>query len=181
MKHVVIYGPPAAGKHAVELELEKRTGFKRLKRRLTYQPLLEVFDWGSESFKNTLYATHTLIMAEAARAGIGTIFSFVFTTPKSHIAEGYLDGIEQNGGEACLVRLFAARDVMEKRVSEPWRAEAGIMSDVEQWRAYYEKSAGIDEGLESRPGLEIDTGVHSTDEVVDKIIVHYDIPLKAAD
>lgn len=181
MKHVVIYGPPAVGKYAVEMELAKRTGFKRIQRRLTYPTLLAIFEWGSESFKKTLYETHTLMMAEAARVGIDIIFTFVFSPSKSDVAQGYLESVEQHGGEVCLVRLFSARDVLEQRVSEPWRAEAGLMSSVEKLRAYYDKTPDIDEAISGRSSLEIDTGVHSTDEVVDKIMSYYNLPLKPTD
>jgi hypothetical protein len=180
MKHVVIYGPPAVGKYAVEVELEKRTGFKRIQRRLTYPTILALFEWGSESFKKVLYETHTLMMAEAASVGIDIIFTFVFSPSKSDVARGYLESVEQHGGDVCLVRLFSAPDVMEQRVSEPWRADVGLMSSVEQLRAYYEKNSDIDAAISGRSSLEIDTGVHSTAEVVDKIISHYQLPLKPA-
>jgi hypothetical protein len=180
MKHVVIYGPPAVGKYAVEVELEKRTGFKRIQRRLTYPTLLAVFDWGSESFKKVLYETHPLMMAEAAMAGIDIIFTFVFSPSKSHVAQGYLDSVEQHGGDVCLVRLFSAPEVMEKRVSEPGRAETGLMSGIEKLHAYYDKMPDIDEAISGRSSLEIDTGVHSTAEVVDKIMSYYNLPHKPA-
>ena len=181
MKHIVMYGPPATGKYAVEIELEKRTGFKRIQRRLTYPTLLAIFDWGSESFKKTLYQTHTLMMAEAARVGINVIFTFVFSPSKSDVAQGYLESIEQHGGEVCLVRLFSAREVMEQRVSEPWRVEAGLMSSVEKLQAYYDSNPDIDGVIAGRSSLEIDTGAHTTAEVVDHIMSHYNLPLKAVD
>lgn len=181
MKHVVIYGPPATGKYAVEMALEKRTGFKRIQRRLTYPTILALFEWGSESFKKTLYETHTLMMAEAARVGIDIIFTFVFSPTKSDVARGYLESVEQHGGEVCLVRLFSAADVMERRVSEPWRADVGIMSSIEQLRAYYDKNPDIDAAISGRSSLEIDTGIHSTEEVVDKIMSHYNLPPTSTD
>jgi hypothetical protein len=180
MKHVVIYGPPATGKYAVEMELEKRTGFKRIQRRLTYPTILALFEWGSESFKKTLYQTHTLMMAEAARVGIDIIFTFVFSPSKSDVAQGYLESVEQHGGDVCLVRLFSAPEVMEKRVQEPWRAEVGLMSSLEKLRAYYEQNPDIDAAISGRSSLEIDTGVYSTEEVVDKIMSHYNLPLTSA-
>ena len=178
MKQVMIYGPPAVGKYAVEVELEKQTGFKRIQRRLTYQTMLTVFEWGTDSFKKVLPEIHTVMMAEAARVGINIIFSFVFSPSRREVAQGYLDSVEQHGGEICLVRLFSDREIMEKRVVEAGRAEKNLMSTVKQLRAYYEKMPDIDQAISKRSSLEIDTGVHSTQEVADQIVSHYDLFLK---
>lgn len=175
MKQVVIYGPPAVGKHKISIELEKRLGFKRIQRQLTYKTLLTVFDWGSDSFKKVLPEVHTVMMAEAAREGIDIIFAFVYSPSKHHVAQGYIDSVEQHGGEACLVRLFADRDILEQRVVETGRAEAGLMSSLEHLRSYYEQLPDIDEAILGRSSLEIDTGIKSTDQIVDEIISYFDL------
>lgn len=178
MKQVVIYGPPGVGKHAISVELEKQLGFKRIQRQLTYKTLLTVFDWGSDSFKKALPEVHTIMMAEAARVGIDVIFAFVFSPSKLHVAQGYIESVEQHGGESCLVKLFATQEILEQRVAEEGRAETGLMSSVEQLRSYYKQMPDIDEAISGRSSLEIDTGKHSTEEVVNKIISHYNLTPK---
>lgn len=178
MKQIVIYGPPAVGKHAVSLELEKQLGYKRIQRQLTYKTMLTVFNWGSDSFKKVLPEIHTVMMAEAARVGIDLIFSFVYSVSKGHVAQGYFDSVEQHGGETCLVRLFSAPEIMEQRVAEPSRAELGLMSSVEQLRSYLENNPDILQPISERSSLEIDTGLHTTQQVVNKIMSHYDLPSK---
>lgn len=173
MKQIVIYGPPAVGKHEVSLELEKQLGYKRIQRQLTYKTMLTVFDWGSDSFKKVLPEIHTVMMAEAARVGIDLIFSFVYSPARRHVAQGYFDSVEQHGGEICLVRLFSDRETMEKRVAEPKRADMGIMSSLEQLRSYLKENPDIVEPISERSSLEIDAALHTTEEIAHKIISHF--------
>ncbi len=175
MKQIVIYGSPAVGKHEVSLALEKQLGYKRIQRQLTYKTMLTVFDWGSDSFKKVLPEIHTVMMAEAARVGIDLIFSFVYSPSRRHVAQGYFDSVEQYGGETCLVRLFSSSEAMEKRVAEPNRADMGIMSSVEQLRSYLEQNPDIIQPISDRSSLEIDSALHTTEQIANKIISHFNL------
>lgn len=176
MKMIVLYGPPAVGKQTIAEELAKQTDIKLFYGHLTWNAVNPIFPWGTESFKNVLPEIRSIMMAEAARANIDLIFSFVYSPSRKHVAEKYyFEQIENNGGEICLVRLFAPTKTMEERVSEQSRVDMGKIVTVEHLQSYHEKIQDLDQTIADRTSFEVDTSKNSPSKAANKIIEYYQL------
>jgi len=174
MKLIVLYGPPAVGKQTVAEELAKQTGIKLFYGHLTWNAVNPIFPWGTDSFRKVLPDIRQIMMTEAARANLDLIFSFVYSPARRHIAEEhYFKSVESNGGTLCLVRLFAPTETREERVSEQSRVDMGKIVSIEHLRSYHEKLQDLNQRIEGRPSLEVDTSKYSPSETAKKIIEHY--------
>ena len=159
MNFVVLYGPPAVGKFTVARELAKLTGYKLFHGHLTWNMVTPIFEWGSDTYKRVLPKVRRLVFEEAARSNTNLIFTFVYSPSRGHIAEtNYFQPVEKCGGKLCLVRLYANKEVTEKRVTNRSRAEAGKLNTVSALRDYHRKLPDLNQSIPNRKSLELDTG-----------------------
>src|SRR5436309_927470 len=79
--HVVVYGPPAAGKLTVAQVLAERYGFKLLDNHLTVDTALRLFDFGTDPFGRLVERLRLVLFDAAARAGVDIVSTFVFAHP----------------------------------------------------------------------------------------------------
>jgi len=64
---------------------------------------------------------------------------------------------------------------MEDRVSEQSRVEMGKIVTVEHLRSYWDKIQDLNQLVDGRTSLEIDTSKHNPGETAQKIIEHYQL------
>ena len=79
MQLVFIYGPPASGKPAVATELSRITGFKLFRNRVSTQFVQSLFEFGTETFQRLTDKYRAEMLEEAAKHGINTTFTFVYS------------------------------------------------------------------------------------------------------
>ena len=79
MNFILIFGPPAAGKMTVGLELEKLTGIKLFHNHATIEPVLPLFDFGTPQFRRLVDSFRHQIFNEVANSDLsGLIFTLVW-------------------------------------------------------------------------------------------------------
>ena len=133
-RHILIYGPPAAGKLTVAEALAEATGFRVLDNHLTIDVSLKLFAFGSPPFRALRDRLRLEIAATAAGAGISVVSTHVWTG----IDRGFIDGlaavVEAGGAKMCFVQLRPAADELERRVVEASRAARQKLQDVDALR-----------------------------------------------
>ncbi len=77
MRLLVIFGPPAVGKMTVGREVAARSDFRLFHDHAVIEPLLEVFDHGTQAFDTLLHEFRIRVVEEAARCGTDLVSTFV--------------------------------------------------------------------------------------------------------
>ena len=169
--HVVIYGPPAAGKLTVARRLAAGYGVKVLDNHLTADVAGRLVDFGTEPFGELVRVLRFELYGAAARAGLGIVSTNVYAHP---IDRRYVDRVieicEGHGGRVTFVQLLPPAAVLERRVTEPSRAEAGKIRDVAALRhalTRWDLRTPINAG-----DLSIDNGDLPPETVADLIAAH---------
>lgn len=93
-----IIGPPAVGKMAVGLEIEKKTGLKLLINHDTIEVILKFFEFGSPSFRRLDNEFRTRIFEEVAKSDLpGLIFTYVTALGDKHKVgeKKYIDNLSK--------------------------------------------------------------------------------------
>src|SRR5207245_165511 len=70
VKHIILYGPPCAGKQSIAEELAKATGYALLHNQLTNNLVHEVFPYGHPEFSRLVIDFRSDMYEAAARARI---------------------------------------------------------------------------------------------------------------
>ena len=134
-RHVLIYGPPAAGKLTVARYLASRYGLKVLDNHLSVDAALRLFDFGTRPHGALVEVLRLSLLGAAAREGLDVVSTLVFAHP---VDRGHVDRLvrasETEGGVVTYVQLRPAHRVLEQRIIEPGRAEARKLRDVVQLR-----------------------------------------------
>ncbi|MFL5386905.1 MAG: hypothetical protein ACJ8GN_30800 [Longimicrobiaceae bacterium] len=79
MELVILFGPPAVGKMAVGMELERLTGLRLFHNHLTIDLVLRYFEFGEPAFQRLVGEFRTRIFEEVAASDLpGLVFTFVW-------------------------------------------------------------------------------------------------------
>jgi cytidylate kinase len=172
MRHVLVYGPPAAGKLTVAAVLAERHQMALLDNHLTFDVALRVDEFGTPTFGELVGRLRFALYEGAAAAGRDIVSTFVFS---SAIDRGYTDALasqaDRLGVTLHRVHLCPPREVLEARVTEPSRATTQKIRDRDTLRgivAAHDFYTSIDDG-----DLRIDNSDLSVGEVVDKITAEF--------
>ena len=126
MRLVFIYGPPASGKLTVAIELAKLTGFKLFHNHVSIQFVQSVFEFGTKTFWRLTGKYRLEMLEEAAKEGIDTIFTFVYSKGEDDkFVKHVLQKVRSSGGQVCLVRLHCDRKELVRRVKASTRRKIG--------------------------------------------------------
>lgn len=132
-RHVLIYGPPAAGKLTVARCLASQYGLKVLDNHVSVDAALRLFDFGTRPFSDLVEILRVELLGAAAREGVDVVSTLVFAHP---VDRGHVDRLvrasKAEGGVVTYVQLHPTRSVLERRITEPSRAEARKLRDVVQ-------------------------------------------------
>ncbi len=134
-RHILLYGPPAAGKLTVARCLASQYGLKVLDNTLTIEVALRLFDFGTKPFFELVERLRCELVDAAAGAGIDIVSTFVYAHP---VDRDYVDRIveitERGGGTMTFVQLKPPGAVLEQRAVEPSRATMAKFRDPAKLR-----------------------------------------------
>jgi hypothetical protein len=179
-----IVGPPAVGKMTVGYEIARRTGFRLFHNHLSIEPVLRIFDFGTESFDRLVGGFRQSVFEEVAKSDLpGLIFTWVwaFDLPSDAAAvERYAAPFRERRSRVLFVELEASleerlrRNETEFRLSEKAskRDVAGSKRRLLEHEATHRfSSEGEFDGRED--WLRLDTNPLGPGEVADLVIQHF--------
>lgn len=139
-RHVLIYGPPAAGKLSVAESLAARSGFRVLDNHASVDPALRLFDFGTPEFSDLVEALRVDLLRAASAAGVDVVSTLVFAHPvdRDHVAR-LVAATRTGGGEVSFVQLRPSREVLEQRVLGASRANTRKVTDLATLRAMLDR------------------------------------------
>ena len=177
MKLMFLYGPPAVGKFTVTKQLAGLTGFKLFHNHLTVDMVTSIFEFGSLPYFSVLRQMRFMILEEAIRADVdGVILTYVYGPSRAGAAGQYVELIERNGGEICLVRLYCDRAILSERVVQEDRKEYGKIVGVGKLEETLEELEEPFALIEGRESLSLDVGEMTAVEAAGAIMEAYDLP-----
>jgi hypothetical protein len=113
MELVVIFGPPAVGKMAVGLELEKLTGYRLFHNHMVIELVHNFFEFETDPFRRLVEEFRARIFEEAKAGGLpGLIFTYVWALDQESDRlelEGYCAKCGMSLADAYLVELEASQ------------------------------------------------------------------------
>jgi shikimate kinase len=120
-RHILIYGPPAAGKLTVARGIADRFGFRLLDNHVVGDAALRLFTFADPQLEPLVQTLRATLFQAAAESGIDVVSTL--STPISD--ETYLQRLTEtckgHGSAMTIVQLVAERAVLERRVAEPSR------------------------------------------------------------
>jgi hypothetical protein len=181
---VFIVGPPAVGKMTVGHEIARRTGFRLFHNHLSIEPVLRIFDFGTESFDRLVGAFRQSVFEEVAKSDLpGLIFTWVwaFDLPSDAAAvERYAAPFRERGSRVLFVELEASLEERLRRNETEFRlSEKASKRDVESSKRrlleHEERPRFSSEGeFDGRKDwLRVDTNRLKPEEVADLVIQHF--------
>lgn len=141
MTLVIIFGPPAVGKMAVGMELERQTGFRLFHNHMSVDPLMRLFPFGSPAYARLVTEFRRRVFEEfAATDERGLIFTFVWAMDDERDRR-FVDATKktfvEKGAQVYFVELEATQEVRLRRNETPLRlAEKRPQRDVAGSRAF---------------------------------------------
>ena len=109
----------------VGMALCERTGFKLFHNRMTVEPILKIFPFGSPAFGRLLNGFRTRIIEEACEANLpGLVFTFIWSVDLEadrQMVQEYVDIVESRGGGVSFIELTAELPERLRRDRTPLR------------------------------------------------------------
>lgn len=131
MDLIFLHGPAASGKLTTARALERRMGYPVFHNHLAVDLLTTLFEFGSEPFVRLRERIWLDVIADAARIGRSTIFTF---TPEATVPLGFPDRlrhtVDDHGGRLRSIALQVSPEVQEARIGDVGRSEFGKLTDV---------------------------------------------------
>ena len=136
MRHVLLYGPPGAGKLSVAKVLAERYEMTLLDNHMTFDVAIRVFDFGTPEFYDLLDRLRTALFEATAAAGRDTVATLVFGHPGDR---PYVDRLRATaarcGVELTCVQLCPPPSVLLERVRSASRLDTNKIRDPDTLRA----------------------------------------------
>ena len=106
--------------------MAKLTGFKLFHNHVSIQFVQSIFDFGTKTFWRLTGKYRLEMIEEAAKEGIDTIFTFVYSKGEDDkFVRRVLQKVRSNGGQVYLVRLYCDRKELVRRVKSSQRRRMG--------------------------------------------------------
>jgi hypothetical protein len=113
-RHILLYGPPAAGKLTVARCLASAYGVKVLDNTATIEVALRLFEFGTDPFNALVHRLRLELAATAAGAGLDVASTFVYAHPTDRgYVDRLVDTVAAAGGSVTFVQLRPAPAVLE--------------------------------------------------------------------
>jgi RNase adaptor protein for sRNA GlmZ degradation len=180
MKHIILYGPPAAGKLTLATELAKLTGFGVMHNHLSNNLVREIFPYGNPEFARLALQIRTQLLEAAAKARIdGVISTLVYarSTVDDKILTDWRRIVAKQGGETHFVRLHCAERTLYKRVGSSNRQDVKRIVNAKQLKAWM-KQWDLYAPVAKVASLEIDTDGIKPAQAAKLVAQHYRLPMK---
>lgn len=135
-RHVLIYGPPAAGKLTVATEIARHYSLKVVDNHASVDPALRLFDFGEPGFGALVEELRVALIRSAARAGIDIVSTLVYGhgVDEDHVRK-ITAATTDFGGQVHYVQLLPSDDVLQRRVLMESRTLTKKIADVGTLRA----------------------------------------------
>lgn len=134
--HILIYGPPAAGKLTVAQALSENHGLRLLDNHATLDPVLRLFPFGHPELDRTVETIRVTLYSAAARAGLSVVSTLVFAHPiDRRLVANLQEAALEAGGRMSFVQLRTRREVLEQRVLEASRQGSEKIKDLRRLHA----------------------------------------------
>ncbi len=173
MRLVFIYGPPASGKLTVATELAKLTGFKLFHNHVSIQFVQSIFEFGTKTFWRLTSKYRLEMIEEAAKEGIDTIFTFVYSKGEDdEFVKRVLQKVRSNGGRLSFVRLYCDRKELARRVKSSQRRRMGKIGTEKMLSDLFRKY-NLDLEIPFNRSLSIDTTDRTPRSVAKSIARQY--------
>jgi RNase adaptor protein for sRNA GlmZ degradation len=180
MSLVFIYGPSASGKLTVATELAKLTGFKLFHNHVSIQFVQSIFEFGTKTFWRLTSKYRLEMLEEAAKEGIDTIFTFVYSKGEDdQFVKQILRRVKSHGGQVRFVRLYCDRKELVRRVKASKRRRMGKISTENMLSQVFRRYA-LDSEIPFRKSLSIDTTKQSPRNVARSIARQYRLPVRTS-
>jgi len=129
-EHVILYGPPGAGKLTVARALAGGYGMRVVDNHLSVDPALRLFDFGTPEFADVVEQIRVTLLGAAARAGLDVVSTFVYAhlVDDDHLAT-LISASQDGGAHVTLVQLAPSLDALLLRVGAPSRAATSKITD----------------------------------------------------
>ena len=129
-EHVIIYGPPGAGKLTVARLLAQRYGMRVLDNHLSVDPALRLFDFGTPEFGDLVERIRVALLHAAARAGLDVVSTFVYAhlVDDDHLAT-LIAASADAGAHVTLVQLAPSTEALVSRVRASSRVGTSKITD----------------------------------------------------
>jgi hypothetical protein len=187
MELVIIFGPPAVGKMAVGMSLEKKTGLKLFHNHMSIEFVQPFFNYGTSTGKRLVGEFRWRLFEEIAQSDLkGLIFTYVWAFNLSSEKE-YIDSVtalfRSSGARVSYVELFAPLPArLERNETELRLAHKTSKRDLEWSRSnVLEMDSGYKMNTEGdfyypAEHLRVDNSELGPDAVADLIIERFGLP-----
>ena len=106
--------------------MAKLTGFKLFHNHVSIQFVQSIFEFGTKTFWRLTGKYRLEMIEEAAKDGIDTIFTFVYSKGEDdRFVRDVLKSVRPNRGTVCFVRLYCDRKELTRRVKLSQRRRMG--------------------------------------------------------
>jgi AAA domain-containing protein len=129
-EHVILCGPPGAGKLTVARVLAERYGLRVLDNHLSVDPALRLFDFGTREFADLVELIRVALLQTAARAALDVVSTFVYAhlVDDDHLAALSAASADA-GAHVTLVQLAPSTEALEERVQAASRLGTTKITD----------------------------------------------------
>ena len=158
LKLIFLYGLPATGKFTIGEELARSTGYKLFHNHLAADPLLTIFEFGSEPFVELRESFWLSVIERAALAHLpGLIFTFVpeYTVRRQFITN-LIDVVVRTKTEIHTVELTCPIPEIHQRLDNPSRRPFQKLNSIELFDALH-SSGALSSFPMPKPDLILDT------------------------
>ena len=128
--HVLLYGPPAAGKLTVAAEFARAYDFRLLDNHVSVDVALRLFDFRAPEFRALAEKIWLTLAAAAAESNVDVVSTVVYMHPADQIRVERLNRVvTEHGGVFSTVRLQASPQILESRVANTTRLGTNKITD----------------------------------------------------